>query len=348
MATKVKDATLSSVDFVRSGANQDAHIALFKSNGPTDEVALKESLWERFKNFMKSQDPETLRKDEEELQKSRIAKAKQTIKDENQLYTSVLKESMDSIVFNDELSSAEKYQMMRKSMDEFTETMDSAIAKWHSLDSSIEEIEKSLNSREEGEEEMKIDKSKLSPEEQATLEALMKKASVDPKIPEDDDDPKEPKEGEEEVEKTDEKVAKAFQEEMNALRKNMEDLQKKNEMDEMKTIAKKYTLLGKSEDELAQTLYDMKKSSEATFKSYVSLLDENLSMVEKSGLFSEIGKSGNGGSFAGSSTEEKIEKAAQEIRKSNPDMNYYDSIEKAWEQNPELAAEYEKSYMEGR
>lgn len=330
MATKVKDATLSSVDFVRSGANQDAHIALFKSMATQED-----SLWQRFEEFMKGENVMN-----EELQKSLIAKAKQTIKDENQLYTSVLKESMDSIVFNDDLNSQEKYQMMQKSMEEFTSTMEGAIAKWNTLDSSIEEIEKSLYGREEGE-EVKIDKSKLSPEELATLEALTKKAAVDPEEPKDKGEPAEPKEGEEEVEK-------AFKAEMDQLKKNMEALQKQNDMNAMRSIAKKYTILGKSEDELAQTLYTMKKSSEDTYNAYVGLLDENLSMVEKSGLFSEIGKSGVQGNYVGTSAEAKIEKAAEELRKSNPMMNYYDSIEKAWEQHPELAAEYDKAYMEGR
>lgn len=319
VATKVREANLNSVDFVHSGANQDAHIALFKSK--TDEEAtLKDSWWNRFINFMKSEYPDT--DPEEEMKKSNIAKAKQTIKDENQLYTSVLKESMDSIVFNDELDSAEKYQMMKKSMDEFTETMESAIEKWHNLDSSIEEIEKSLHSE------------------------------VDPKEPEDNKDPEEPKEPEEREAKEEDmdnkELEKAFQEEMDSLKKNMEELQKKNDMDEMRAIAKKYTILGKNEEELATTLYNMKKSSEDTYGQYVTLLDENLAMVEKSGLFNEIGKSANGGSAYAGTTEAKIEKAAEEIRKSNPTMNYYDSIEKAWEQNPELAAEYEKSYMEGR
>lgn len=341
MATKVKDSELTSVDFVKSGANQDAHICLFKSNNqePAEEGIMK-SIWDRFRAFMGGTCTE------EEFQKSSIAKAKQQIKDENQLYTSVLKESMDSIILNDQLSSSEKYAMMRKSMNEFTATMDTAIEKWHSTDVSIGEIEKSLNfNSEEGEEKLKINKNNLSPAEQAQLDALLKKASEEENA---DFPPKNDPPADEPKDEGDDKVEKAFQEEMEAMRKNMEALQKSNEMNELKNIAKKYGVLGKKEDELAETLYEMKKSGEATYNQYISLLDENLSLVEKGGLFSEIGKSGSNGAYVGSDAESKIEKAAVELRKSNPEMSHYEAIEKAWETHPELAAEYEKSYMERR
>ena len=341
MATKVKDSELTSVDFVKSGANQDAHICLFKSNEPENEGVMK-GIWDRFKAFMGGG-----AYSEEEFQKSSIAKAKQQIKDENQLYTSVLKESMDSIILNDQLSSSEKYAMMRKSMEEFNSTMDMAIDNWHSTDISIGEIAKSLNlNSEEGEVELKIDKSKLNAAEQAQLEALLKKAGEDDKAdfpPKNDPPADEPKDDE-----GDDEVKKAFQAEMEAMRKNMEGLQKSNEMNELKNIAKKYGVLGKKEDELAETLYKMKKSSEETYNNYISVLDENLSLVEKGGLFSEIGKSGSHGAYVGTDPESKINAAAAELRKSNPGMSQHEAIEKAWEANPELAAEYEKSYMERR
>lgn len=348
LATKVKNSELTSVDFVKSGANQDAHICLFKSNDEPEESFMK-GIWDRFKAFMGGAISE------EEFQKSSIAKAKQQIKDENQLYTSILKESMDSIILNDQLDPIEKYELMQKSMNEFTSTMDEVIKDWHNTDISINNITKSLygDVLEEGESEMaKIDKSRLTPEEQEQLEALMKKAEVekdDPDEPENKFPPKKnPPANEPKEDEGDDEVKKAFQAEMEAMRKNMEALQKSNDMKEMHTIAKKYTLLGKKEDELAETLYKMKNYGEETFNEYISALDQNLALVEKSGLFTEIGKSGNAGAYVGTDAESKIEKAATELRKSNPDMSYFDSIEKAWEEHPELAAEYERSYMERR
>lgn len=360
---KLKNAKLTSVDFVESGANQDADIMFFKSRTPEDDMGISEeevmkSWWDKFKDFLTGETPS-----EEAFEKSCIAKAKQTIKDENQLYTSVLKESMDSIVFNDNLTAEEKEVMMRKSLTEFYDTMDEAIDNWSNLTKSIsdEVIVKAQESQIEenqeerrGEEEMKIDKSRFTAEELATYEELIAKGKVeDEDVPpaeekKEEVEKKEEEEIEEEVEKSENPIEKALNEEMEALRKNIADMEKANEMKEMTEIAKKYAPLGKKEEELAETLYEMKKSSQATYDQYVQLLDENLSMVEKSGMFAEIGKSGAEGKYVGSGAEAKIEAAAAEIRKSNEGLSYYEAVEKAWEENPELAAEYEREYMEGR
>lgn len=356
---KLKNAKLTSVDFVESGANQDADIMFFKSRPhedlETSEEEVMKSWWQKFKDFVTGETPS-----EEAFEKSCIAKAKQTIKDENQLYTSVLKESMDSIVFNDNLSPEEKEGMMRKSLKEFTDTMDESIGKWSELTKSIsdEVITKAQNSQIEtieyqketrGEEEMKIDKSRFTAEELALYENLIAKGKMEEEVCKEEVPPV--KEAEkEEVEEVEEEnpIEKALNAEMAELKKNMEAMEKANEIKGMAEIAKKYAPLGKKEEELAETLYEMKKSSQATYDQYVSLLDENLALVEKSGIFTEIGKSGNQGAYVGSSAEAKIESAAAEIRKSNANLSYFEAIEKAWEQNPELAAEYEKSYMEGR
>lgn len=362
---KLKNAKLTSVDFVESGANQDADIMFFKSRTPEDDMGISEeevmkSWWDKFKDFLKGETPS-----EEAFEKSCIAKAKQTIKDENQLYTSVLKESMDSIVFNDNLTPEEKEGMMRKSLTEFYDTMDEAIDNWSNLTKSIsdEVIVKAQESQIEenqeerrGEEEMKIDKSRFTAEELATYEELIAKGKVeDEDVPPAEEKEEKKEEVEEEVVEKEEKceksanpIEKALHEEMEALRKNIADMEKANEMKEMAEIAKKYAPLGKKEEELAETLYEMKKSSQETYDQYVQLLDENLSMVEKSGMFAEIGKSGAEGKYVGSNAEAKIEAAAAEIRKSNEGLSYYEAVEKAWEENPELAAEYEREYMEGR
>lgn len=351
---KLKNAKLTSVDFVESGANQDADIMFFK-NKPREEVDLSDeevmkSWWQKFKDFITGETPS-----DEAFEKSCIAKAKQTIKDENQLYTSVLKESMDSIVFNDNLSPEEKEGMMRKSLKEFTDTMDESIGKWSELTKSIsdEVITKAQNSQIEtieyqketrGDEEMKIDKSRFTAEELATYEALIAKAQTEEEVCKEEGDVPPAKD----EKKEEDPIEKALNAEMAELKKNMAAIEKANEMKEITEIAKKYAPLGKKEDELAETLYAMRKSNQETYNQYVNLLDENLALVEKSGIFSEIGKSGNQGAYVGSSVEAKIESAAAEIRKSNANLSYFEAIEKAWEEHPELAAEYEKAYMEGR
>ena len=68
--------------------------------------------------------------------------------------------------------------------------------------------------------------------------------------------------------------------------------------------------------------------------------------MNKSGLFTEFGKSVHGASYTvggvkKSAARGKIEAAASEIMKSNKDLTYNQAIAKAWEDNPDIAMEYE-------
>ena len=192
---------------------------------------------------------------------------------------------------------------------------------------------------------MKIYKSNFTAEELEQWNALIAKGKV---VPEDNQEemeeevpvvpPKKPaKKAEvEPMEKS------AVSPEIKAALEELQTLKKSIEMRDMTEVAKKYAPLGKKEDELAQTLYDMKKSNPANYDAYVAILDESLDMVEKSGLFSEIGKSAGGYSTTGG-VEAKAEAKAKEIMKSNPNMDYGTAIAKAWE-DPDLMAEYDAEY----
>lgn len=194
---------------------------------------------------------------------------------------------------------------------------------------------------------LRIDKSLFSPEELEVYEGLIAKASV-PEEDEGGEPPSEPpkqeppatkkKKGEEDPVST----QKSASPELTAALEELADLRKSFEMQEMTSIAKKYAPLGKKEDELAQTLYNMKKSNPANYEAYVAILDESLDMVNKSGLFTEIGKSYKGG--GGGSAVEKVEAAASELQKSDPTMSRATAIAKAWENHPELADEYDAEY----
>lgn len=193
---------------------------------------------------------------------------------------------------------------------------------------------------------MKIYKSNFSAEELEQWEKLIAKGKVAPEEAQEEMEeetpafpPKKPAkkaEVEEPMEKSaSPEITKALQE--------LQDLKKSIEMKDMTEIAKKYAPLGKKEDELAQTLYDMKKSNPANYDAYVAILDESLAMVEKSGLFAEVGKSYSG-STAGGSVQSKVEAKAQEIMKSDATMDYNTAIAKAWE-DPALLAEYDNEYF---
>lgn len=194
---------------------------------------------------------------------------------------------------------------------------------------------------------IKIDKSLFSAEELAQYEALIAKGSVeveDETPPTNEPATEEPtKKGTEKEVKEDvvETAKSAVTPEIKAAFERMETLAKSIEMKEQAEIAKKYAPLGENEEDLAKSLYEMKKSSEDNYNAYIAILDKSLALVEKSGVFTEIGKSTSG---TAGSTVDKIEAAADEIQKSDATISRAEAVAKAWENNPELIAEYEKEY----
>lgn len=192
---------------------------------------------------------------------------------------------------------------------------------------------------------IKIDKSVFSAEELATYEALIAKASVDTEAAAEEEEDKIPpapkKKAEEKAEEGVEKSAPTP--ELTAALERLGKLEKSLEMKEFSDIAKKYAPLGENEEELAKSLYEMKKSSEANYNAYISALDKSLDIVEKSGVFSEIGKSAGGASSANGATA-KAEIKAAEIMKADPSIDYTTAIAKAWE-DPAIMAEYDAEHQ---
>ena len=191
---------------------------------------------------------------------------------------------------------------------------------------------------------MKIYKSNFSAEELAQWEALVAKGKVAPEEAqeemEDDVPAFPPKKPTKKAEVED--MTKSASPELAAALEQLADLKKSIEMKEFTEIAKKYAPLGKKETELAQTLYDLKKSNESNYNAFVGVLDESLGLVEKSGIFTEIGKSAGGHAVSGAEAKAHIK--AQEIMKSAPEMDYDTAIAKAWE-DPEIMAEYDAEYF---
>ena len=64
-----------------------------------------------------------------------------------------------------------------------------------------------------------------------------------------------------------------------------------------------------------------------------------LDVVEKSGVFGEIGKSGHMGGE--SSAEAKIDNIAKGMIEKDPSLSYSQALAKAWEAHPELIEEYD-------
>lgn len=196
-----------------------------------------------------------------------------------------------------------------------------------------------------------IDKSRFTPSQLKQYEELMAigKAEVDPEAAEEEmedekpDFPPKKKPMKEEVDDMEKgKCKKSASPELAAAMERLENLEKSYEMKEFTEIAKKYAPLGEKKEDLAKTLYDMKKSNEANYDAYIKVLDKSLDMVEKSGIFAEIGKSTSGN--AAGSVEAKAEAKAAEIMKADPNVDYTTAIAKAWE-DPALMAEYDAEYQ---
>jgi hypothetical protein len=217
-----------------------------------------------------------------------------------------------------------------------------------------ESIHKSATGQTEKEETdtMKIDKSKMTPDERAALEAIEKKyGTAEPEGDGAADTGTGSGDGGGDVTKggaataTPElhpEVKKALDENA-ALRTQMEAMQKSLEIKDLTVVAKRYEIIGKNAEELAEKLYGLKKAGGTHYDDTVALLDEQVALVEKGGLFAEIGTARVGAS----GTDTALGAKAAELRKSNTDMSSPEAVIKAFEDNPELAAQYEADYAKG-
>lgn len=189
--------------------------------------------------------------------------------------------------------------------------------------------------------DMIFDTSKMTPEEKATFDDLAKRfgteeAPTTPAAPTTDPAPAPAATaGDDDIHKG---LHPAIQEELRKAREFRENV----ETQQLTEVAKKYALLGKKPEELVPVLKSLKAAGGSAYDDMIGLLDSNLAAVEKSGVFSEIGKRGSEGS-SGDNAWGKIEAAAQEIIKSKPGMRWADAVDAACCAHPELVQEYEKS-----
>ena len=127
----------------------------------------------------------------------------------------------------------------------------------------------------------------------------------------------------------------AVRAELEALRKMRQDMESR----ELYEVAKKYEVIGKKADELVPELKIMKAAGDDSYRSYLAVLDEMVSMQKASGMFREIGKSGGHTPVGATDETEAFEKArtkAAEIRKSRPELTEAEAIDLAICESPEL------------
>lgn len=183
---------------------------------------------------------------------------------------------------------------------------------------------------------MKIDRSRFTPSELAQYEALIARAVV----PDDMDDMHDTRD-------TNSPTRQRPAPELAAALERLKRLERLLERRELADIARKYALLGENQDELINTLLSLKQDNEASYQAYIAALDKSLNLIRKSGLFSELGKKSSTVP-CGSSVPDRIRAEAEELRRQDPSLSRTEAIARAWENHPELVAEYDKEYQQNQ
>ncbi|MBP5294144.1 MAG: hypothetical protein J6Y95_00320, partial [Lachnospiraceae bacterium] len=91
-------------------------------------------------------------------------------------------------------------------------------------------------------------------------------------------------------------------------------------------VAKRYAIVGKKPEELAPVLKSLKAAGGTAYNDMIAVLDSADETVEKSVVFSEIGKRGT---TTSEDPWQKIEKVADEFQKDNVNLTRAQAIEKA-------------------
>lgn len=308
---------------------------------------------------------------------------RQKVADEMWSICYALQSSLQSILYDEDLDGATAQSMMEESVSEFDEIIADAISSWSAgkvsgikkdigktdveslkkfRDHLNENIEKAANiEKGEVEEMLKIDKSKMSLEERAAYDEIVKKYGFEEesveksstvKPGENDDGEEDLDDGKNGKKTTTKKSAAsevgddiykglhpAVKAEIEALRKYREAAENKEFME----VAKKYEIIGKKPEELAPVLKSLRNAGGTAYDDMISTLDSMVAMADSSGVFSEIGKScrGSAGIVAKGKTESRVESIAKGYIEKDPSLSYTDAVAKAWENNPDLLASYD-------
>lgn len=307
MAKKLKNVLVNSVDLCKQGANQRAFICLKKSVEEGNHVDLKTSIIQNVCKELNITIEDVCKAlgfsiQEEENQQQKIKKAMQ--------------ESLLSVLQDESKTAEQKQQIVQKSVNEFFDTI---------YDFAKEEQQSESKTETEQEDE-NMDINKMTEDDKAVYEALKKKYELEKQ-----------QETQAEQKTLHPEVKKALQE-TEIAKKELEELKKSLELKEVEGIAKQYEIIGKSTEELAPKLYELKKSNEQAYHDYITMLDEMVSMTQASGIFKEYGSSRAGVGSQKQQAEQKI----QELMKSDTAMTYEQAFTRVCEENTELkkALEY--------
>lgn len=368
--TKLKDLKLTSVDFCQQGANPDAHIRLTKSKDGTQPQDTRPA-FERAVDLLKTAfhvEPESpdVKKD---AQTFADIKGNRDAREKLWQCNDAFDDSIRSILQDNELEDSAKHELMLQSLSQFTEAMTANI-------DGLYTAAPAGVSKEKGDEntmdEKEFDLSGMTADEQNTFKALLAKSKQKKPAAGNEDVPPEggePNEAEKkkggcaksaehettvtptaaqstETKKSVEDVlppeVQAAIDRMNGLSDKLEKSLKQQAESADLQVAKKYEALGDTA-EIAKALGQARVAGETAYNAYVAAMDKALEVTKNSDsvLFGEVGKSASGGA---STAVGKVESIAKSIRDKDPTLTVQQSMAKAFEQNPELEAEYEKEY----
>ena len=369
--TRLEDLEVKKIDAVDIGADQKANI-LIKKRGGVEEP--KGNFFKRFFNAF----CDSLGVNSEDVRKSMEDEATSfdDVMNEKKIYDvrdqiwnacNSLEQSIVSILLDKECE--DKQAAIAQSIEQFKAFSDDASKSWIKLERAAtdkedtvvaddfeiakmqEVIEKSCDpetiNKEEKENNMAFDISNMTEEEKKeALKALQDDAKANK-----EDAKKNSGSGEDQIQ---EAVNKAMSNAMEDVTKRftsmmdkiMEPIQKRAEEAEQKSleeVAKKYELLGTKAEDLVPVLKSMKETSDEAYNNFITSMDNNLAVIQKSGLFEEIGKSG--GAHTGNNDTEGVAKMnakVAEIKKSMPNLTDAQAQDIVMQNDPELRAMFDK------
>ncbi len=408
MARKLKHLKITKVDFVDEGANPDADIMLFKRKQEEPAPAVRseeeDSFFKRLTGSLRSAfgiaDPDEkdpVMKEAKTFSEEYGMRNLDKVTDDMWNVCFALNSSLCSILFDEDMDSAQKQTAMTESLGEFTETVKGALSSWASGDSVgikartddvtaemskrlakplevtrdrlSEIIEKSTEGSEGGPTtiipskgeviDMNIDKSKMTPAERAMLEEFEKRYGTEEAPASGNPQPQQPEGGVAKQNPTvqpapqpaapaapaptpapaGDDLYKGLSPEVKAELESLKKFKENAEDAELHAIAKGYELIGKSEAELFPLLKALKQTSQEAYDNMISTLDSAKATVEKSGVFDEIGKTGNGAKQGGAVKE--AETKAAELMKSKNGLTFAQAVDEVLQADPDLAKRYE-------
>ena len=318
---------LTSVDLVKQGANPKAHFKILKSaeGGETKDMSFMAKL-KKGLNRVLGVTPSA-----EQLNEL----AKSIERDPYAVMEEALKKSAISILKDEDLSDDDKQSMLEVSIEQFCKALKEEKDPEDVYDESEEDEEEpedledddmekkkcETKKSKEGEETLvEIDITKMSEEDRPIAEKLIAKYAKGIGT---EDQPSS------KIHPEVKKALDELEEFKKAATTEVSELKKQLEIKDLTQVAKKYEILGKKPEELAEKLYELKKAGGTTYEDYTALLDQMVATTEASNLFGEVGAS-RSGSGAG------LNEIIKGIMEKEPTLTREQAVCKAYEQHPEL------------